>query len=462
MRFLKVFMLASIFASTSISVSAQAYRKAQRMARYTIYADSVVRSFQEKLGEFEFNVENDSAESLFTPYMYRITQPNTFYKKSLKNEFGINWNSSIAADNQLASSNGMMFRQSINQMIDKALVGAYISNPNSFQHYDAQFEDVEIMKDTKIESNSEDVENILNSAPVISDVTSVIADEEQPVDIVAEKPNFWKKAGKFTTQFTQSYLSQNWYKGGNNNVTLLSTFFYECNYNDQKKIQWDNKLDLRLGFVSTPSDDFHKFMTNNDKIYLATKLGIKATKAWFYTVQGDVNSQFMPGYRSNKQQTFSKFLAPLDVFVSVGMDFKPTLKKGTLSVALLPLSYKYRLIGSDDEESTIHKTYNMKKWGDGTYRNFQHDFGSKVEANYKVEIVKNLTWRSRFYYYTTYRYAESEWENAFSFQFNKYFSTEVNALWRFDDNRDPKTKEGHKLGYFQFKEYFTFGLAYNF
>jgi len=458
MKVFKVIALAALLAGTSVSASAQVYRRAQRMAHFTLHADSIVRNFRNKLSSFEFDVEDDSADVALSPYIYRMGDPSTFYSKSLKNEFNIDWKSDNASDSELASSNGMVYRSSINKMIDKALVGAYISNPNNFSHYDSQFENEEVMKEAAINKNEAAVEAILQSAPVLSDVSQVI--EEEKVDIVAEKPNFWKKSGKFTTQFTQSYYSENWYKGGSNNVTLLSTLLLEANYNDQNKIQWDNKADFRLGFVSTPSDTYHRFMTNNDKIYLSSKLGVKATKAWYYTIQGDVNSQFLNGYRSNKQETFSKFLAPLDIFVSVGMDFKPTLKKGTLSVALLPLSYKYRLINSDDTLFTIHKTYNMKKDDFGVYKNFQHDFGSKIEANFKIELVKNLTWRSRFYYYTTYKYAESEWENAFSFQFNKYLSTEVNCLWRFDDNRtrDPEWK----LKYFQFKEYFTFGLAYNF
>lgn len=449
------FILVALAMCFALTASAQK----KKANSFSLHADSVVANFQKALRAISISSDNESDDFAYSPYMYRISNPSTYYSNSLKNEFKIDWTPALE-DNTLASSNGMVYRTSLNQMIDKALMGAYITNSDNFKNYDSQFDGVEIYKETTIEKNNETIDNLLEGKSLIENVADVIQDEK--VEIEAEKPNFWKRAGKFTTQFTQSYLSQNWYKGGNNNVTLLSTLLYECNYNDQNKVQWDNKLDLRLGFVSTPSDEFHKFMTNNDKIYLASKLGVKATKAWFYTVQGDVNSQFMPGYRSNKKETFSRFLAPLDVFVSIGMDFKPTLKKGNLSVALLPLSYKYRLIGSDDDAFTIHGAYNMKKYSDGTYRNFQHDFGSKVEANFKIDIVKNLTWRSRFYYYTTYRYAESEWENAFSFQFNKYFSTEVNALWRFDDNRSPSTKEGHKLGYFQFKEYFTFGLAYNF
>ena len=136
------------------------------------------------------------------------------------------------------------------------------------------------------------------------------------------------------------------------------------------------------------------------------------------------------------------------------MDWKPKFKNGnTFSLALLPLSYKMRYI-TDDEEA-IHASYNMRG------KDFQQDFGSKIEFNSKIKIVKDFTWKCRFYYFTSYEYVESEMENVLSFQFNKYISSEVYTLWRFDDNRSRKYYDD-TLGFFQFKEYFTLGLAYNF
>lgn len=94
-------------------------------------------------------------------------------------------------------------------------------------------------------------------------------------------------------------------------------------------------------------------------------------------------------------------------------------------------------------------------------RDFKQDFGSKVEANTYFTLAKNFTWRSRYYFFTSYEYVESEWENVFSFRFNKYITSEVNTIWRFDDNRDKRYFDS-TLGYFQFKENFSLGLSYNF
>ena len=75
--------------------------------------------------------------------------------------------------------------------------------------------------------------------------------------------------------------------------------------------------------------------------------------------------------------------------------------------------------------------------------------------------MKNLSWRCRSYCFTSYEYVEAELENVFTFSFSKYISSELNTLWRFDDNRPAKYYDDN-LGYFQFKEFLTFGLKYSF
>ena len=162
----------------------------------------------------------------------------------------------------------------------------------------------------------------------------------------------------------------------------------------------------------------------------------------------------MPGYRSNNRLKFSDFLSPLDVSVSTGMDYKPNLKNGnTLSLALLPLSYKLRFINSHDEN--IHKVnkFDNRRW--------KQDYGSRIEFNCKFTLAKNFSWKCRSYCFTSFEYVEAEMENVFTYEFSKYITTDLYTLWRFDDNRPMKYYDDN-LGYFQFKEYFTLGLKYNF
>ena len=347
----------------------------------------------------------------------------------------------------------MDYRQQLNARIDDVLAETYVAYPSAFRYSDAQINSENIIAPASVVgAKTEDLTEIYEKVDEIKDVADVVDDVD--VNIHIEKPNFWSTTGKFSLQFTQNYFSENWYKGGNNNVTMLSNLVLEANYNDQRRVTWDNKLDLRLGFVTATSDSCHRYLTNNDKIYLSSKLGIKAAKNWYYALSTEANTQFMPGYKSNDRRAYSKFLSPLDVYVSLGMDWKPTFKNGnSFSLALLPFSYKMRYISAPDE--TIHSSYNMVD------KDFQQDFGSKIEFKSKIKIVKDLIWQCRCYYFTSYEYVEAEMENVFSFQFNKYISTEVYTLWRFDDNRSQQYYDS-TLGYFQFKEYFTLGLAYNF
>lgn len=382
-------------------------------------------------------------EGSINPSYYRLLGPTTYYASAVGRI--------LALTPQTEAEGGQL-----NAAIDQQLVQAYLNRPQAFRHYDSQFANVNLVTEatpTRQEAILGEMEQKLKNdikAPVVEDIAGDIGD----IGMKVERPNFWKTEGKFSMQFTQNYFSENWYKGGNNNETMLTSLILQANYNDQRRVTWDNKLEMRLGFVTTTSDSCHNFLTNNDKINLYTKLGVKATKSWYYTISGEANSQFLPGYRTNDRRTYSEFLAPLDIYVSVGMDFKPTLKNGnTFSLALLPLSYKVRYIRTDDEN--VHKVYKMVN------KNWQKDIGAKIELNSTIKLAKNISWKSRCYYFTSYKYTEAELENSFTFSFNKYFSTELFTLWRFDDNRSHEYYD-RNLGYFQFKEYFTLGLTYSF
>lgn len=446
-----------LLASLLPMASANAQTSQNVVNSYQQKADAIVSSFKSSLlasrSEAASQAENSEAEVAMSPYMYQLTSPGIFYSSALADKLTLDY----AAPDQRAEQSallteGMDYRNLLTKNVSELLTDAYISNPGLFHYYDTQIASENVIDAVAVsKAKVEDLDPLYSQVEHITDVAEVVDDVK--VDLEVEKPNFWTKSGRFTLQFTQNYFSEKWYKGGDNNITMFSNLVLEANYNDQKKIQWDNKADLRLGYVTTKSDAYHKYLSNNDKIALYSKLGVKATKAWYYTVSAEANTQFMPGYRANNPARFSDFMSPLDAYMSIGMDFKPALKNGnTLSVALLPLSYKMRYISSDDEN--IHKAYNLPE-------HFKQDFGSKLEFNAKIKLASNLTWRSRLYYFTSYKYTEGEFENIFSYQFNKYFSTELNTLWRFDDNRSRDFKDDN-LGYFQFKEYFTLGLSYNF
>ena len=53
------------------------------------------------------------------------------------------------------------------------------------------------------------------------------------------------------------------------------------------------------------------------------------------------------------------------------------------------------------------------------------DFGSQFIIEYTWKLAENISWKSRMYGFTSYKRVEYEWENTFSFQFNKYISSKL-------------------------------------
>ena len=430
----------------NLNLSAQEQTPTDKSHEYNLeaYKDSII-ALSDSLKK------NRNRDVNLNPNIYKIIGPATYFSTAVGKSISLddtngNGQNSVKSEKELYNS-------SFSQLIDDVLFSMYKDSPKLLSNHDKMLDNEELIETTPIKKNEEEIiNNTLNEIKEIKDVTEVVNDID--VNIKVTKPNFWKTSGRFESKFTQNYFSENWYRGGNNNTTMLTAITLKANYDNQKRLTWENTLEMRLGFITTTNDTCHNFLTNNDRIRLWSKFGVKAKKAWSYTTTLEATTQFLPSYRSNDKRKYATFLAPLDVNLSIGMDFRPKFKNNnTLSITLLPLSYKLRYIGDDDP--TIHSATNMVD------RNTKEDFGSKIEMSSSVKIVTNLTWNMRFKFFTSYEYAESEVENRLQFRFNKYISSELYTLWRFFDNR-PKKYYDDNLGYFQFNEYFTLGLIYDF
>ena len=104
--------------------------------------------------------------------------------------------------------------------------------------------------------------------------SSGVLKDDADLGIIVRKPNFWTFKTDLSLQFTQNYVSDNWYKGGESNNALLATVTIDANFNNKKKLSWDNKLEMRLGFQTSRDDSEHKFRTNTDFLRLTILLGV--------------------------------------------------------------------------------------------------------------------------------------------------------------------------------------------
>ena len=172
-----------------------------------------------------------------------------------------------------------------------------------------------------------------------------------PVEVVTRRPNFWKFSGSASLQFSQNYFSDNWYKGGETNYAGLASLTLRANYNDQRKVSWENILDAQLGFQTSETDEQRVFRPTSNLLRYTTNAGYKAWKNLYYSLQVILQTQLAPNYKKNSKDITAKFLSPLEVTVAPGMKWEIALGRkkqftGTLNVA--PLAMKIIYVHDDD------------------------------------------------------------------------------------------------------------------
>ena len=104
----------------------------------------------------------------------------------------------------------------------------------------------------------------------------------------------WLHTFVTSLQFSQAYMSENWYQGGNNNLNMISNINYglKLNQNLHPKLLYELTVQYKLGINSAPDDELRDYSINEDLFQLVTKFGLKATKKFFEN-QGLTN-RFLP------------------------------------------------------------------------------------------------------------------------------------------------------------------------
>ena len=332
----------------------------------------------------------------------------------------------------------------VDRWVNGILLNVYLKYPNIVKGNEASFADMKVLPDAHTIVTPRK-ENIVSYVMTGNEKTNAEA------ELLIVKPNFWKYTAAASMQFSQHGISDNWYQGGESTNALNSELRMTANYNDKlKKVQFENSLEIKLGFITAPSDTVHNYKTNADLFRINSKLGIRAIKNLYYTLSGEFQTQFFSNYKTNTNDLISTFFSPANLKLSVGLDYKQNKNKYNLSILSNPFSWRYVYLAND-------KIVNPSQFNVEAGKRRASLFGSEITANVTWKIRDNLTYRTKFDYFTTYEKVIMNWENTFEFKFNRYLSTKVFLHGRFDDG---VTLTETNRTYFQFKEMLTFGLSY--
>ena len=412
-------------------------RKAESIAQRYMDSLAILRAEFDSLAT-NAAISNDR-ELLINPYYYRLFVSPMLYKSSLRQAMDIPRQQGLT---DIESTESPTLR--LNRSINDFFLSMYTQHP-----YFVHLTEADMDKEGGIR---DDISKKVDYKANVSDKIKMqqVENVVEPVEAVSRRPNFWKFSGKMSLQLMQNYISDNWYKGGTSSNSMIFNSTFTANYDNRERIQWDNKLEMNIGFQTNKEDQYHKFKTNTDLLRMINKLGLKASGHWYYTVSLQSWTQFYRKYNNNSDYIYSDFMSPFESVLSIGMDYKQNKKSYNLTVMLAPISYDFIYVGRHE----LTGRYGVP----GNHHSYEK-IGSNITCNIDWKILKELSWTSRLYCFTNYKSVVAEWEHTFNFTINKFLSTKLYLYPRFDDAYNRQKDHGAKI---QFKEYLSMGVNWSF
>ena len=277
----------------------------------------------------------------------------------------------------------------------------------------------------------------------------------------------WKKGGDVALNFSQTYLS-NWAAGGEKSISLGSTANLYANYK-KDKIIWENYAFLAYGTIKSGD---RKSVKNNDQFNAGSRVGLQMAKNWYYTAALLGKTQFAPGYKYASDTAYvSNFLAPASMYLSLGLDYKPS---ENFSVSFAPAMGKATYVRSNDPIVLSSSGITSELIQDG--KKSRYEFGGGIVFNLNGNFFsKRVSYLSQLELFSNYLETPQNVDVVWDFQFRIALTKLVAATIRlnmiYDDDQKTFAQEkqndgtmkniahGAKL---QIKEYFEIGLFYAF
>jgi hypothetical protein len=202
--------------------------------------------------------------------------------------------------------------------------------------------------------------------------------------------HYWTIHGQNTFLVSQSSFS-NWAAGGVNSFAGNLVLDYDFDYK-KANWSWDNKVILGYGLSDQTGLGWRK---NDDRIILNSLLGYKAAKYWLYTFYANFQTQFTNGYSydSNNQRTLiSALFAPAYLTFGPGFAYK---KSDNFRVNISPLASRITFVQNDSLAA-------VGAFGVTPGENHLFEFGASLDAYYKFNLAKNITFENILKLFSNY------------------------------------------------------------
>ena len=248
-----------------------------------------------------------------------------------------------------------------------------------------------------------------------------VEDRNDVLEAIRKMRSPWRREATLMLQVTQNYVTSNWYQGGSSSFAGLGIAKGQISYISDR-FTWENTGEWRIGGSTISADSLHKVNTTDDLFRIYSKANLRIVPKLFASISAELETRFLPTYKSNSRQLKSGPFSPLRFTLAVGLDYKPVKN---LSVSFYPLSY--RLTHVKDTARVTVTDYGLKK-GEQT----RHNAGSLIRVEYLWKPVREVALETRFYMFTNYKGVEIDLEVNCDFIINKYLSARVMLHPRYD------------------------------
>lgn len=263
----------------------------------------------------------------------------------------------------------------------------------------------------------------------------------------------WVLTGVTGINISQTALS-NWSAGGENSFAG-NAYLNGSLLRKSGNWLWQNALVMEYGMSKTKTNGTQK---TNDNFNFSTQLGYTTNNIWFYTLMGDLKTQFYKGYKyPDKTNYISNFFAPAYSNISLGIDYRPRVN---YSVYFSPVSAKMTFV-NDDYLS------DLGAFGVDPGKKFKAEFGAYLKARAEQGIMENINLVTSVDFFTPYSSdfgnVDVNWDVMINFKVNQYISATLNTTLKYDNDVKTIGDDGEQRGAkVQFKEVLGLGIAYNF
>ena len=285
---------------------------------------------------------------------------------------------------------------------------------------------------------------------IFRDVDADLADIARAL---RDRYNPWYKEADLMLQFTQNYISPNWYKGGNSNFAVLNIARGMINYR-KDRIYWENTGEWRAGVTTTPGDTLRKFNVTDDLFRLYSKFGYKIVETLYASASVELNTTLWNVWNENQSTVKTAFMTPLKFYVNGGLDWKPVTD---LSIVFAPATYKLVYAYFGDGDSIRH--VDVTNYGIEPGKHLKSEFGSTLRVQWRYRPFREVGVETDFYFYTNYKSVEIDWEIIGEFYIYRFLSIRLMLHPRFDS---AYIAEGDTKPHIQFKELLSIGFSHKF